>query len=216
MSSEVVSFGRICIGVDPRLGGVQQLRVHGEPGGNGSAGVMLPELGQNRPGRRPGDGAPACVPRRPDRRIITVHAERLGQPARQPGVPCGGPTRPYDEQVSGVCRSCGLDCFSQAASALSGNPSFAVAVAEVVQRAGEVGQEGGVGAGQLAVDLDGFLGRGQRVLAAPHLAVADAEVVQRAWRGRAGRPGWRWPARGTIWTASSVGASASWRRPTSL
>ena len=50
---------------------------------------------------------------------------------------------------------------------------------EIAQRPGEVGEEGGVVAGQVAVELDGFLGGGQGVLAAAHLAVADAEVVQR-------------------------------------
>ena len=45
---------------------------------------------------------------------------------------------------------------------------------------GEVGQVGGVVGGQLPVELDGFLGGGEGVLAAAHLAVAVAEVVQRA------------------------------------
>ena len=58
------------------------------------------------------------------------------------------------------------------------------------------GRKARVGRGQLAADLDGFLGGGQGVLAAPHLAVADAEVVQR--RGEVGEEGGvgRGPARG--------------------
>ena len=50
----------------------------------------------------------------------------------------------------------------------------------VVQRHGEVGQERvRAGLGELAVDGDGFLDRGQRLLPPPQVGQADRLVVQR-------------------------------------
>jgi hypothetical protein len=50
---------------------------------------------------------------------------------------------------------------------------------EVVQTAGEVGQEGGgAGVGEGAADGDGFLGRRQRLVIAPQGGEPNAEVVQ--------------------------------------
>ena len=87
----------------------------------------------------------------------------------------------------------------------------------VVQRHGEVGQEGvGAGLGELAVDADGFLDRGQRLLPPPQIRQAGRTGCSATWRGRAGRrrggPG---PAGGRCVTASSTAASASSRRPRS-
>ena len=52
-----------------------------------------------------------------------------------------------------------------------------VAVAEVVQCHGEVGEEGGVGCGLLVIQADGFFDGGNSVLPPPHLPVAVAEVA---------------------------------------
>ena len=88
----------------------------------------------------------------------------------------------------------------------------AVAVDEVVQRPGEVVEKGRIGGGELAADRHGFFGRGNRVVVATEVAVVEAEVGQRP--GEVGRKAglvaasWR-----RIVTASSVGATASWRRP---
>ena len=58
----------------------------------------------------------------------------------------------------------------------------------VVQRHGEVGQEGvGAGLGELAADGDGFLDRRQRLLPPPQVRQADRLVVQR--RGEVGQEG---------------------------
>ena len=60
--------------------------------------------------------------------------------------------------------------------------------AEVVQRAGQVGEVGvGVGLGELAADGGGFLGGGQGGLPLPGLGQPVAEVVQRA--GQVGEVG---------------------------
>ena len=57
------------------------------------------------------------------------------------------------------------------ASAACRRPGLAQLVAEVVQRAGEVGEVGvGVGLGELPADGDGFLGGGQGGLPPPGLA----------------------------------------------
>ena len=69
----------------------------------------------------------------------------------------------------------------------------AVADAEVGQRGGEAGEVGGVVAGLGAAQLDGFLGRGDRLLVAADPAVADAEVGQRG--GEAGKVAGLSPAR---------------------
>ena len=76
-------------------------------------------------------------------------------------------------------------------------PHLAVADAEVVQRHGEVGQEGGVGGGQLPVELDGFLGGGQGVVRAGPPRCSGCRGCSARRRGRAGRRGWSRPAPGT-------------------
>ena len=58
-------------------------------------------------------------------------------------------------------------------------PQAAVADAKVVQRAGEAGQEGGIGVGQPPVEPDGVFGRGQRVVAER----GQQTLVERVGRG---------------------------------
>ena len=91
---------------------------------------------------------------------------------------------------------------------------LAVADAEVVQRAGEVGQVGGAGLGQFPVELDGFLGGRQRVGPPAHLAVAGCRGCSA--RGEVGQvgPGWRGEF-AVDGTASSAAGSASAGRPSS-
>ena len=215
----------------------------------GTAG-RLPRWGP----RRPGGGPPRCSGCR-------GCSARLARSGRKAGlVPGQVPVEP--------------EGFLGGGQGVLAAAHLAVADAEVVQRAGEVGEEGGVGrgpapgragrlprwgpgrpgggpprcsgcrgcsaplarsgrkaglvAGQLPVQLDGFLGRGQGVLAAAHLAVAVAEVVQRRWRGRGGRRGWsrarsavragrlpRWgpgrPGGGPPRCSGCRGCSARWR-----
>src|SRR6218665_2223666 len=96
---------------------------------------------------------------------------------------------------------------------LAGFVDTGVAIAEVVECHGEVGQEGGVVGGEPAVELDGFFGGGQGVGGAAGLAVAGAGGVEGRWGGRGGLGG---ASRRSSWTASSAGARASGWRPTSL
>src|SRR5262245_16649402 len=69
---------------------------------------------------------------------------------------------------------------------------LAVADAEVVQRHGQVGEEGRVGGREVAVEADRFFSRRHRLVTATDLAVAAAEVVQRHGQvGEEGRVGGR-------------------------
>ena len=106
---------------------------------------------------------------------------------------------------------------SIAASASSRRPRSRQPDRQVVQRRGQVGAERvRAGRGQLPVDGDGFLDRGQRLLPPPQVGQPDRQVVQRRWPGRGGtRPGGPRPAPGRWSAASSIAASASSRRPRS-
>ena len=210
-----VGAGQVAAELDGFLGGGQGVLRGGPPRCSGCRGCSAPLA---RSGRKAGLVA------RPGR----GRAGRL--PRWGPGRPGGGPPR------------------------CSGRRGCSAPLARS-------GRKAGLARGQVAVELDGFLGGGQGVLAAAHLAVADAEVVQRRgevgeeggvgrgpgrgragrlprwgpgrpgggpprcsgcrgcsapWRGRGGRRGWRAARSRRSWTASSVGARASWRRPTSL
>ena len=69
---------------------------------------------------------------------------------------------------------------SIAARASSRRPRSARQIGLVVQRRGEVGQEGvGAGGGELPVGGDGFLDRGQGILPPPQAGQAERLVVQR-------------------------------------
>ena len=69
-------------------------------------------------------------------------------------------------------------------------PQVAVAAAEVVQRRGEVGEEGaGWSCGQLAAELDGFLGRGPGRPGAAPGRCSGCRGCSAPWRGRGGRRG---------------------------
>ena len=106
---------------------------------------------------------------------------------------------------------------SIAARASSRRPRLGQAVRLVVQRRGEVGQERvGAGLGELAVDGDGFLDRGQGLLPPPQVGQASwtgcSATSARSGRNASGRASasWRWMV-----TASSIAARASSRRPRS-
>ena len=88
------------------------------------------------------------------------------------------------ERVGAGLRRAGGRCVtasSIAARASSRRPSSDRQARLVVQRRGEVGQERvGAGLGELAVDADGFLDRGQGLLPPPQVADAVAEINQPA------------------------------------
>ncbi len=88
--------------------------------------------------------------------------------------------------------------------------------AQVVEAAGQIGAEGGVGRRQLAVDVHRLFCGGEGLVAAAQFAVADAQVVEAAWPDRRGRRGWSSPARGGSSPPLLWGARASSRRPSSL
>ena len=162
------------------------------------------------------------------RRPAPGRAGRL--PRWGPGRPGGAPAR-----CSG-CRGCsarwrgrggrrGLAAASSrrswTASSVGGQrllaaPQLAVAVAEVVQRVARSGRKAGLAAASSPAELDGFLGPGPGPPAGGPPRCRRRRGCSARWRGRGGRRGCRPASSRRSWTASSAGARASWRRPTSL
>ena len=97
-------------------------------------------------------------------------ARRLSKSGRQPcrclGVTVGSLVRPVGQQLS---PDRGSQCLKDGGPRVVSATQVTEEGPEVVQRAGEVGSEGGVGVGQFPVDVDGFLGGGQG-LGAPKTA----------------------------------------------
>src|SRR6266581_4084121 len=109
--------------------------------------------------------------------VFAVQGEAANQPPRNFGVSRLGSASPCYQQV-GARRRCRLSDrlfpYGIASSRCSG---LAEAVAEVVHGGGEVGQEGGVGGGQLLVQLRCLFGRVDRLHAVTPICQPPAYLL---------------------------------------
>jgi hypothetical protein len=106
-----------------------------------------------------GDGRQFTVP--------VIQAQGTGQPPGGTRSALVGRNCPRQQQERPSSRFRLRDCLPPRAIGSLRASDLGVADAEVVQRACEVGQVGGVGGGQLPVQLDGFFGGGRASLRRP-------------------------------------------------